>query len=95
MLPFAHIQFDNVRLDESWRLSGPARGFSQLLAFFRIWPRFRLCDGFRSGSSCWMDDAVKWAGERKAFGKSVSEFQQVQEMLTDMEVKLANMRHGI
>ena len=22
MLPFAHIQFDNVRLDESWRLSG-------------------------------------------------------------------------
>ena len=52
MLPFAHIQFDNVRLDESWRLSGPARGFSQLLAFSNM-AAFRLCDGFRSGSSCY------------------------------------------
>ena len=25
----------------------------------------------------------------------MSEFQQVQEMLTDMEVKLANMRHMV
>ena len=94
MLPFAHIQFDNVRLDESWRLSGPARGFSQLLAFFE-YGRVFACATALGLAQAAMDDAVKWAGERKAFGKSVSEFQQVQEMLTDMEVKLANMRHMV
>ena len=94
MLPFAHIQFDNVRLDESWRLSGPARGFSQLLAFFE-YGRVFACATALGLAQAAMDDAVKWAGDRKAFGKSVSEFQQVQEMLTDMEVKLANMRHMV
>ena len=42
-----------------------------------------------------MDDAVEWARERTAFGTPVSNFQQVQEMLTDMEVKLTNMRHMV
>ena len=40
-----------------------------------------------------MEDAVEWARSREAFGERVSDFQQIQQMLTDMEVRLTNMRN--
>ena len=40
-----------------------------------------------------MEDAVRWAQTRSAFGAPIASFQQIQQMLTDMEVKLANMRN--
>ena len=94
MRPFAHIQFDNVQLDESWRLRGPASGFRQLMGFFE-YGRVFACATALGEAQAAMDDAVKWARERTAFGTPVSNFQQVQQMLTDMEVKLANMRHMV
>ena len=39
-----------------------------------------------------MEDAVAYARSRKAFGIQVSRFQQIEEMLTDMEVRIYNMR---
>ena len=94
MLPFAHIRFDNVELDESWRLQGPAKGFPQLFSFFE-YGRVFACATALGEAQAAMDDAVEWARERTAFGTPVSNFQQVQEMLTDMEVKLTNMRHMV
>lgn len=94
MLPFAHVRFDNVELDESWRLQGPAKGFPQLFSFFE-YGRVFACATALGEAQAAMDDAVEWARERTAFGTPVSNFQQVQEMLTDMEVKLTNMRHMV
>ena len=94
MLPFAHIRFDNVELDELWRLQGPAKGFPQLFSFFE-YGRVFACATALGEAQAAMDDAVEWARERTAFGTPVSNFQQVQEMLTDMEVKLTNMRHMV
>ncbi len=94
MLPFAHIQFDNVVLDDSWRLRGPASGFRQLMAFFE-YGRVFACATALGEAQAAMDDAVKWARERTAFRTTVANFQQVQQMLTDMEVKLTNMRHMV
>ena len=39
-----------------------------------------------------MDDAVAHARSRKAFGVQVGRFQQIETLLTDMEVRLRNMR---
>ena len=39
-----------------------------------------------------MEDAVTHARERIAFGKHISQFQQIEQMLTDMEVSLTSMR---
>ena len=39
-----------------------------------------------------MEDAVANARVRKAFGVSIGQFQQVEQMLTDMEVSLRTMR---
>lgn len=92
MLPFASIQFDNVRLDESYRLIGDAQGFSQLFKFFE-YGRVFVCATALGEAQAAMEDAVRWASERTAFGERVGSFQQIQQMLTDMEVKLANMRN--
>lgn len=92
MLPFASIQFDDVRLDESYRLSGDAQGFRQLFKFFE-YGRVFVCATALGQAQAAMEDAVRWASERSAFGERVGSFQQVQQMLTDMEVKLANMRN--
>lgn len=92
MLPFASIQFDNVPLDESYRLIGDAQGFSQLFRFFE-YGRVFVCATALGEAQAAMEDAVRWASERTAFGERVGSFQQIQQMLTDMEVKLANMRN--
>ena len=40
-----------------------------------------------------MEDAVRYASERTAFGTTVADFQLIQQMLTDMELRLQNMRN--
>ena len=39
-----------------------------------------------------MEDAVKHARSRKAFGVQIGRFQQIEQMLVDMEVSIYNMR---
>ena len=39
-----------------------------------------------------MEDAVAYARARTAFGTQIANFQQIEQMLTDMEVKLDAMR---
>lgn len=92
MLPFASILFDNVALDESYRLRGDAKGFSQLFRFFE-YGRVFVCATALGQAQAAMEDAVRWAKTRSAFGSPIASFQQIQQMLTDMEVKLANMRN--
>lgn len=92
MLPFASILFDNVVLDESYRLRGDAKGLSQLFKFFEF-GRVFVCATALGQAQAAMEDAVRWAQARSAFGASIASFQQIQQMLTDMEVKLANMRN--
>lgn len=92
MLPFAGISFDDVELEESYRLGGDEPGFSRLYQFFEI-GRVFVCATALGEAQAAMEDAVAWARSREAFGEKVADFQQVQQMLTDMEVKLANMRN--
>ena len=92
ILPFASIQFTDVELLESYRLTGEDLGWPQLFGFFE-YGRTYVCATALGLAQAAMEDAVAWARERTAFGSPVADFQQVQEMLTDMEVRLANMRH--
>ena len=91
-LPFASIQLDDVELDEGWLLHDLSRGFSQVFAFFEFGSIF-LCATALGEAQAAMEDAVAWARERKAFGTPIGQFQQIQQMVTDMEVKLTNMRN--
>lgn len=94
ILPFASIRFDEVELQESWRLGGGEADFSRLYKLLEI-GRVFVCATALGEAQAAMEDAVAWASSREAFGEKVSAFQQIQLMLTDMEVKLANMRNMV
>ncbi len=90
MLPFATISFDQVELKPEYRLSGYG-GFAQLFHLLEI-GRVFTCASSVGMAQAAMCDAVNHACTRQAFGSSIGSFQQIEQMLTDMEVSLHNMR---
>ena len=91
MLPFALISFDDVELSPEWRLDANEGGFQQLFHLLE-YGRVLLCASSLGMAQAAMDDAVAHARSRKAFGVQVGRFQQIETLLTDMEVRLRNMR---
>lgn len=94
MLPFATVAFENVELKPEYRLTGPNAnaGFPHL---FSLLERGRIftCASSLGMAQAAMEDAVHYANERSAFGTLIGEFQQIEQMLTDMEVRIWNMRN--
>lgn len=94
MLPFSTVAFDNVCLDEGYRLHGKQGGFPQLFHLFEIGRLFSCATALGLAQAA-MEDCVAYARSRSAFGKKIADFQQIELMLTDMEVKLDNMRNSV
>lgn len=91
MMPFASILFDNVELKPEYRLSDSEGGFKKLFKLLE-YSRVFSCASSVGMAQAAMEDAVAHARSRKAFGTQICRFQQIEEMLTDMEVTLVNMR---
>lgn len=91
MVPFASVSFDNVELKPEWRLRGRKSGFRQLFRLLEF-GRLFTCASSLGMAQAAMEDAVANARDRYAFGQAIGQFQQVEQMLTDMEVKLQTMR---
>lgn len=91
MLPFASLSFDGVELLPEYRLSGNEGGFRQLFRLLEF-GRVFICASSVGMAQAAMEDAVAHARARTAFGTPISQFQQIEQMLTDMEVSLYNMR---
>ncbi|MGN0046823.1 MAG: acyl-CoA dehydrogenase family protein [Eggerthellaceae bacterium] len=91
MLPFANVSFEDVELSPTYRLTGDGIGFPRL---FDILQRGRVftCAASLGMAQAAMEDATRYASQREAFGSTIDNFQQIGQMLTDMEVKLWNMR---
>lgn len=94
MLPFSDIVFDNVEIDRRHFVTGGEKGLQKLLRFFEL-GRCITCASSLGMAQAAMEDATKRAAERMAFGSSISRFQQIEQMLTDMEVRLVNMRNMV
>jgi alkylation response protein AidB-like acyl-CoA dehydrogenase len=90
LLPFASISFRDVELKPSYRLNGSPGGFKQLFQILE-YGRVIVCAASLGLAQAAMKDAVEFAQQREAFGKRIASFQQVEQMLTDMEIKLQNM----
>ena len=43
--------------------------------------------------SCAYDEAVRYAGVREQFGKTIGSFQLIQEKIVDMKIKIENMQN--
>ena len=90
MLPFATLVFDNVELSPAYRLNGRQEGFRQLFRLLEF-GRVFTCASSLGMARAAMEDAVAHARSRKAFGVQIGRFQQIEQMLTDMEVSIYNM----
>lgn len=91
MLPFASLSFEGVELLPEYRLSGNEGGFRQLFRLLEF-GRVFICASSVGMAQAAMEDAVAHARDRQAFGVQISRFQQIEQMITDMEVSLYNMR---
>ena len=83
----AELIFDNVRVPDSHRLGEVGEGFKQAM---------KILDGGRISIAALSlgiargayKSALKYANERKQFGKAISEFQAINFMLADMATEI-------
>ncbi|MFC3744369.1 acyl-CoA dehydrogenase family protein [Paractinoplanes deccanensis] len=85
--------FDDVRVPAGNLLGTRGRGFAQ---FLRILDEGRiaiaaLAVGLAQGC---VDESVKYASQRSAFGKTIGNYQAVQFMIADMELRAHTARLG-
>lgn len=82
------LHFENLRIPDACRLGEVNRGFEdvkRVLEHGRVMIS-ALSVGFARGA---LEDASRYARERKAFGKTLAEFQLIQQKLADMATQLA------
>ncbi|MHB9753647.1 acyl-CoA dehydrogenase family protein [Streptomyces sp. BYX5S] len=85
------LHFDDVRVPAENLLGTQGRGFAQ---FLRILDEGRvaisaLATGLAQGC---VDESVKYAKERRAFGSAIGSYQAIQFKIADMEVKAHTAR---
>ncbi|MFI5659346.1 acyl-CoA dehydrogenase family protein [Streptomyces sp. NPDC051684] len=85
------LHFDNVRVPAANLLGTEGRGFAQ---FLRILDEGRvaisaLATGLAQGC---VDESVKYAKERRAFGRTIGGYQAIQFKIADMEMKAHTAR---
>ncbi|MGK2956342.1 MAG: acyl-CoA dehydrogenase family protein [Solirubrobacterales bacterium] len=85
------LSFEDVRLPETAMLGPRGQGFKQFL---------NILDGGRIGVAAMavgvaqgaLDEAIKYAKERQAFGQSISKFQSIQAKIADISSALESAR---
>lgn len=81
------IDFDDVRVPDSAVLGKPGQGFT--MAQVRLTPaRLTHCMRWMGVAQRSLEIAVRYAKERKAFGKTLAEHQSIQWMIADSEIEL-------
>lgn len=86
------VYLENVELPESALVGQRGNGFLQLMKNFEL-ERLIIAAGCLGMAQCAFDDAAAYANQRVAFGKTIGKFQLIQEMITEGQVKLLNMRN--
>lgn len=88
----AEVIFDNVKVPESYRLSAEGSGFMTAMKVFDF-SRPSVAAGAVGVAQRALDEAIKYAKERKTMGKPIWEHQAIGHMIADMamEVEAARM----
>ena len=87
----AEVFLDRVRVPDSSRLGGEGDGFKVAMSALDN-GRISLAAGCVGIAQGCLDACVTYAAERRQFGKAISSFQLVQELLADMSVELEAAR---
>lgn len=91
LVPTAEILLDNVRIGKDAVMGERGAGAKELPHIFEL-GRTYLCATTVGMAQAAFRQAVSFALNRTSFGASIMTFQQVQEMIVDMQVKIDAMR---
>ena len=89
--PHSDIYFDNVRVPVANRLGEEGRGFVSCMHILDL-NRPTVAATALGVAQGAFDIAVAYARDRKAFGKSIGDFQGIQFMLADMHIQIEAAR---
>lgn len=89
----SEVIFDNVRVPKDHMLGRKNRGFKIILETLDHSRAGVGAFGVGIGQRC-VEEAARYAKQRKQFGVSVSTFQSVQNMLADMEIQVQASRQA-
>lgn len=89
--PTRQVQLDDCLVPQANLLGEEGRGFSYAMAGLDG-GRLNIAACALGGAQAALDATLTYMGERKAFGKSLDQFQALQFRLADMEVKLQTAR---
>ncbi len=84
--PTGEISMEDVRIPSSNLLGEEGKGFGYLMKEL-ISTRLSAAAGAVGTCQAALDEAIKYANERRQFGKSIGEFQMVQEVIARMVVE--------
>jgi alkylation response protein AidB-like acyl-CoA dehydrogenase len=89
--PTAQVQFDDCIVPHDNRIGDEGRGFAYAMAGLDG-GRLNIAASALGGAQTALDLTVKYMAERKAFGKTIDQFQGLQFRLAECEVKLQSAR---
>lgn len=89
--PTAQVQFDNCRVPAENLLGETGKGFKYAMAGLDG-GRLNIAACSLGAAQTALSKAVQYTSERKAFGKSLDQFQALQFKLADMEIRLQAAR---
>lgn len=94
MISNCEVFFDNVEIDESAIVGQEGMGFINMMKNFEI-ERLVIAAHSCGTAECAFEDAVKYANQRIQFNQPIGNFQQIQLKLTQMAIKIQNMKNFI
>ncbi len=89
--PTAQVQFDDCEVPADNLIGEEGRGFTYAMAGLDG-GRLNIAASALGGAQGALDATLAYMGERKAFGKTIDQFQALQFRLADLEVKLQSAR---
>ncbi|MEZ5686143.1 MAG: acyl-CoA dehydrogenase family protein [Paracoccaceae bacterium] len=89
--PTAQVQFDDCVIPAENLLGEEGKGFSYAMAGLDG-GRLNIAASALGGAQAALDATLRYMGERKAFGKTLDQFQALQFRLAEQEVKLQSAR---
>ena len=89
--PTAQVQFDDCKIPSDNLIGDEGHGFSYAMAGLDG-GRLNIAASALGGAQNALNMTLAYMGERKAFGKTIDQFQALQFKLAEMEVKLQSAR---
>jgi crotonobetainyl-CoA dehydrogenase len=93
-VPSYQVFIDNARIPCTNLIGKMNEGWPQLMANFEI-ERLALCAASVGAAEAAYEDAYMYANQRFQFGQPIGNYQAIQHKITDMAVKIENMRNYI